>query len=89
MSKPNGTARQRSDDLRVRSDDRPGWVSALERRPTLGEEVFCAGGVGVVKSISGKTGDGSPLLEIHLEDPKAKPFYAAASNVLVAPPGAK
>lgn len=85
MSKFNGTARLRGEDLRVSDDERPGWVSAQERRPQVGEEVYCAGGAGVLQSMSGKTGDGSPLLEIRLSDPKAKPFYAAASNVLVAP----
>ena len=40
---------------------------------------------GVVTAVLGKTGDGSRLLEIKLTDPAARPFFAAASNVLVAP----
>jgi hypothetical protein len=36
-------------------------------------------------ALLGKTGDGSRLLEIRLGDVQAKPFFAAASNVLVAP----
>jgi hypothetical protein len=69
----------------VRSTDRPGWVAASERAPRAGEIVYCAGGSGVVKAVLGKTGDGSRLLEIHLDNPGTKPFFAAASNVLVAP----
>jgi hypothetical protein len=47
--------------------------------------VYCAGGPGEVVSVHGKTGDGSRLLQIRLEDEAARPFFAAASNVLVAP----
>lgn len=87
-SKFNGTGRLRDEDLRVREDVRPGWVSARSRLPRVGEEVLCAGGVGVLHAVSGKTGDGSPLLEIRLAEAGAKPFFAAASNVLVAPEAA-
>jgi hypothetical protein len=41
-----------------------------------------------VVKVLGKTGDGSRLLELRLPDTSAKPFFAAASNVLVAPPAA-
>ena len=86
MSKNNTARRIHNVDLFVNGDDRPGWVTAHERVPTVGEEVYCAGGAGELAAVLGKTGDGSRLLEIRLSaDPKAKPFFAAASNVLVAP----
>lgn len=70
-------------ELYVDSDARPGWVSAHDRLPDVGEAVYCAVGAGEVKAILGKTGDGSRLLEIRLPDAGAKPYFAAASNVLV------
>jgi hypothetical protein len=85
MARSNSSHRLRAEDYVVDPTDRPGWVSAYNRLPDLGEEVYCAAGTGVVQAIAGKTSDGSRLLEIRLPDPKAKPFFAAASNVLVAP----
>jgi hypothetical protein len=76
----------RIDDFRVRPADRPGWVRGTDRLPLEGEEVFCAAGSGTVTELHGKTGDGSRLLRIALVDPKKRPFFAAASNVLLAPP---
>lgn len=72
-------------DLYVDPEARPGWVTGAERTPIVGEEVYCAGGRGEIASVLGKTGDGSRLVEVKLDDPKAKPFFAAASNVLVSP----
>ena len=86
MSKSNGTKRLRAEDERVDPLSRPGWTTGLERVPAVGEEVLCAGGRGEVVALLGKTGDGSRLLEIRLEETGTKPFFAAASNVLVAPP---
>lgn len=85
MSTANSTRRMRDDELFVSDATHPGWVSASERSPKVGDEVFCTGGAGVVAAVLGKTGDGSRLLEIKLSDPAARPFFAAASNVLVAP----
>jgi hypothetical protein len=85
MSKSNGTKRLRAEDGRVDLTARPGWIPAQERLPAVGEQVLCAGGPGEVVALLGKTGDGSRLLEIRLGDVQAKPFFAAASNVLVAP----
>lgn len=85
MAQFNSASRLRPEAFRVRAEERPGWISADDRLPAVGEPVFCAGGPGVLQAIAGKTGDGSRLLEIRLDDPKAKPFFAAASNVLVAP----
>ncbi|MBD0320102.1 MAG: hypothetical protein ICV87_07210 [Gemmatimonadetes bacterium] len=85
MSKSNGTKRLRAEDGKVDMDARPGWTTGHERVPSVGEQVLCAGGPGEVVALLGKTGDGSRLLEIRLGDAQAKPFFAAASNVLVAP----
>jgi hypothetical protein len=85
MSKSNGAKRLRAEDGRVDPEARPGWTTGLSRVPSVGEEVVCAGGAGEVVALLGKTGDGSRLLEIRLRDVEAKPFFAAASNVLVAP----
>ena len=85
MAKSNTSKRLRAEDFRVDTASRPGWVTGQEQSVIVGEEVYCIGGVGVVAAVHGKTGDGSRLLEIRLEDEAAKPFFAAASNVLVAP----
>lgn len=85
MSKSNGTKRLRAEDERVDPTSHPGWTTGLVRLPAVGEEVICAGGPGEVVALLGKTGDGSRLLEIRLGEPATKPFFAAASNVLVAP----
>jgi hypothetical protein len=87
-SAANSMKRTRSEDLVVHSGERPDWIAATTRALRVGEEVFCAGGAGVVTAVLGKTGDGSRLLQIQLEDPATKPFFAAASNVLVAPQAA-
>lgn len=85
MAKGNSARSLRADEFRVTDTDRPGWVRGSDRTPCVGEEVFCAGGNGVVLRVHGKTGDGSRLLQIQLSDEKAPPFFAAASNTLVAP----
>lgn len=86
MGYSNSSRRLSDADLYVNPDARPGWSTGAERVPEVGEQVYCAQGAGTVTRVCGKTGDGSRLLELQLEDPKAKPFFAAASNVLVAPP---
>ena len=85
MSKGNASKRLRAEDYRVDATSRPGWVVGSQRELKKGMEVYCIGGEGVVEAVRGKTGDGSPLLEIRLSDAAAKPFFASASNVLVAP----
>jgi len=84
-SAANSMKRTRSEDLVVHTGERPDWIAATSRTLRVGEEVFCAGGAGVVTALLGKTSDGSRLLQIQLADPASKPFFAAASNVLVAP----
>lgn len=78
----------RTEDFRVRPAERPGWVAGTMRLPRQGEEIFCAAGSGKVTALHGKTGDGSRLLQIELPDPALRPFFAAASNVLLPPAGA-
>jgi hypothetical protein len=85
MSSANSSKRIDPASFQVDPDMRPGWVSGADRVPEVGEAVFCAAGEGEVIRVHGKTGDGSRLLELRLPDPKSKPFFAAASNVLVTP----
>jgi hypothetical protein len=85
MGYSNSSKRLSDADLYVNPDDRPGWPTGANRVPEVGEEVYCAQGEGTVARVCGKTSDGSRLLELQLKDPKAKPFFAAASNVLVTP----
>jgi hypothetical protein len=74
------------DSLRVSpSEERPGWVAATHRLPSKGELVCCAEGLAEMGRVLGRTSDGSPLLELILPDRPKHPFFAAASNVLVAP----
>ncbi len=72
--------------LNVDETARPGWASGAEALPVVGDKVYCTEGMAEVVRILGKTGDGSRLLELRLPDEKAKPFFAAASNVLTSPP---
>jgi hypothetical protein len=75
----------RMEDFRVQLTDRPGWVWGSTRVPEKGEEIFCAAGIGMVKELHGKTGNGSRLVQIEFADPKKRPFFASTSNVLLAP----
>jgi hypothetical protein len=72
-----------AEDLHVNHEARPGWVTGSERVPLAGEEVYCVAGICTVVKVLGRTGDGSRLLELRLQTEGAKPFFAAASNVLL------
>lgn len=85
MMKSNSSNRIKPADLRMDGGQHPGWVSGSVRRPTVGDEVMCTGGAGTVVAVRGKTGDGTPLVQIQLSDGESPAFYAAASNVLLAP----
>jgi len=85
MIKMNSSVRINPADLRVACGEHETWVSGAVRCPTVGEEVLCTGGTGTVIAVRGKTGDGSPLVQIQLAQEGSPAFYAAASNVLVAP----
>ncbi len=85
MSLMNSSKRLTDADLYVSREARPGWPTGAEQLPQQGDEVYCVRGSAEVVRVLGKTGDGSRLLELRLAEPKTKPFFAAASNVLVAP----
>jgi len=85
MSKGKAARRVRAGDFSVQDGDRPGWTRGHECAPKVGQNVYCAGGEGIIVSVHGKTGDGSRLLEIRLPEEKA-PFFAAGSNVLISEP---
>jgi hypothetical protein len=82
----NSSRRTPLASLRVAaSEERPDWISATDRLPALGEQVLCTEGMAELTKILGKTSDGSRLLELVLPERPRHPFFAAASNVLVAP----
>jgi hypothetical protein len=55
--------------------------------PSPGERVYTAEGTAVVVRLLGRTGSGGRLLELTMDDGRAAPFFAAAANVRVSPPG--
>ena len=81
----NNSRRTNPADLHVDAAAHPEWLSGGERIPEVGERVYCTSGPAEVVRLLGKTGNGSRLLELKLPGEGAKPFFAAASNVLVAP----
>ena len=85
MTMNNSARRIERESLTVNHEARPGWVTGLDRLPAAGEEVYCAAGAGTVIKVLGRTGDGGRLLELKLVEGDGKPFFAAATNVLVPP----
>lgn len=83
----NNTRRVDPADLHVDGAACPEWPSGGVRVPAVGEQVLCTAGIAEVVKLLGKTGDGSRLLELRLLQAGGKPFFAAASNVRVAPAG--
>jgi hypothetical protein len=82
----NSARRIDSSTLHVDNTPHPDWIPASERLPKPGEEVYCTGGPAELVKVLGKTGNGSRLLELKRPGEK-HPFFAAATNVLVAPQG--
>jgi hypothetical protein len=78
----------RLNDFRVDAIGHPGWARADSRPLLAGEEILCAGGMGTVKEVHGRTGDGSRLVQVCFSEAGKKPFFAAASNLLLPPLGA-
>lgn len=74
--------------LKVDRSVRPDWPTGADRTPVVGEEVYCTEGACTVTRVLGRTGNGSRLLELKLSGQDRRPFFAAASNVLVRPAGA-
>ncbi|HEX6133717.1 MAG TPA: hypothetical protein VFZ24_07135 [Longimicrobiales bacterium] len=72
-------------NLSIDGSNHPGWVNGTSRAVQVGEEVLCTAGLASVVRVHGKTGDGSRLLELQLREGKHPPFFARASNVLLAP----
>jgi hypothetical protein len=84
-SSMNSSRRVSGQSLQVDQLSWPGWIAGSDRLPAVGDEVKCAEGTATVSRVLGRTGDGSRLLELVLPDRPKHPFFAAASNVLVAP----
>lgn len=84
-SSMNSSRRVSGLSLRVDEALWPGWISGSEQLPDVGDQVKCVEGSAQVVRVLGRTGDGSRLLELILPDRPRHPFFAAASNVLVAP----
>jgi hypothetical protein len=81
----NSSRKIRATDIRIDATNRPGWDTCHGRTPGIGERVYCTQGMAQVVRVLGRTGDGSRLLELRLEETQAPPFFVAASNVLVDP----
>jgi len=84
----SGTRRTPEFKRHVDAEAHPGWRSGADVELRAGDPVCCTEGMAEVARVLGRTGDGSRLLELRLPDPGAKPFFAAASNVLSPPPNA-
>ena len=82
-----GAGNRKVDGRKLTVDEtaRPGWCPGAEASLAAGDRVYCTEGLAEVVRVLGKTGDGSRLHELRLPDVKAKPFFAAASNVLAEP----
>ena len=81
----NSSKRLRPVDLQVDGSDHPNWQPGTEMIPLVGDRVWCTAGLADVTRLCGKSSDGNRILELKLVDVVAPPFFAAASNVLVAP----
>jgi translation initiation factor IF-1 len=73
-------------DQRLDRSIRPDWPTAVECQPRNGDEAYCTAGPARVVRVLGKTGNGSRLLELSVHTQPRVAFFAAASNVLIAPP---
>ncbi len=86
MSSYSTTSRRiHPESLRVDGAAHPGWMTGAEHTPAVGDQVYCTEGMGQVVRVLGRTQNGSRLLELKLADGRRESFFAAASNVLVAP----
>ncbi|MGH7471429.1 MAG: hypothetical protein ACRENP_26055 [Longimicrobiales bacterium] len=81
----NSSKRVRMDQLVVDTSMHLDWQNGTIQPPVVGDRVYCVGGLAEVTKLVGKTSGGSRILELKLIDRTAAPFFAAASNVLVAP----
>src|SRR5690606_22211731 len=51
MTWTRGAIGMGAEEFLVSTEDRPGWVRARERKPEVGQQVYCAGGSGDVVSV--------------------------------------
>ena len=72
-------------DQRIDRAARPDWPTGAECAPQVGDAVYCTAGPGTVFRVLGRTGNGSPLLELRLPTGGKTSFFASGSNVLMAP----
>ncbi len=70
--------------LKIDTTAHPGWKTAAEQLPAVGDRVLCTDGMAEVVRLLGRTQSGGRLLELKLEG-RRDSFFAAASNVLIAP----
>ncbi len=84
----NGNRRVQDTKLHVDREAHPDLVSGAEVALRAGDYVVCTEGRAEVVKVLGWTSDRSRLLELRLDVPGAKPFFAAASNVLATPAAA-
>lgn len=79
----------RPEAQRIDRSAHPGWLTGAEGEPQPGDGVYCTAGRATIHRVLGKTGNGSRLLELRLPGQPRSSFYAAATNVLLEPPGAR
>jgi hypothetical protein len=79
------TRRMKPEELHVDPVNHPDWANGSTSQLKAGDSVLCTEGLAKIVKVCGKTGDGSRLLELKLVEGDQHPFFAAASNVLVAP----
>ncbi len=84
---PQSSRRIHPESLRIDSAAHPGWKTGAEQMPSVGDQVLCTDGLAQVVRVLGRTQNGSRLLELRLPE-RRDSFFAAASNILVAPAAA-
>lgn len=81
----HSSRRLRPEELVVDGAECPEWIPCTQKTPAVGDVVRCTAGLATVIKVHGKTGDGSRLLQLKPTEGEQQPFFAAASNVLIAP----
>lgn len=79
------SGRRHAEPLHLDRTARPDWPTAEECDAKAGDEAYCTAGPARVVRVLGKTSSGSRLLELSVPAQPRVPFFAAASNVLIAP----
>jgi hypothetical protein len=76
-------SRERAASVRIVPTDYPGFHTAPDYVPRVGEQVQTTEGRAEVVSVLTRLTDGRRLLELRLEEKPKPPFFAASDNVLV------